>query len=245
MEIQIRFMHFDKYNDAFNSLVGKNNVGWFAKNYDGIIVDCDPAYKFAELCGIDRQTFIGKETKHLPWGSLYEKIEAAEVLVKFGEVRESQVTYWHPLDNMYRRALAAKFLQTEGVDRVLTIAADITEPTMTTRMAFLSQAITVDWEKEKITIFGKTINRLDLIVLGHYLHNLTHEQIAEKVHRSKKSIDKRLCKMRDILCSLDPETSTLFELCRKYEVDKMLAEKSDWFDRLPVIRPTNHLQFKL
>lgn len=238
-------MHFTKYHDAFIDLVGPDNVGWFIKSYDGVIVECDGQCKFAEMVNIAPSDFVGRSTECLPWGHLREQIKAADVLVKFGEVRETVVTYWHPGDNMYRRLLGAKFLPDEGVERIFCLAADITQASLTRRTAFLESAIVIDWEKEKIIIFGKSINRLDLVVLAHYLNNLTHDQIAVKVHRSKKSIDKRLCKMRDILCELDPDTSTLFEICKKYDVDKMFAEKADWFDRLPVVKNTNHLQFKL
>ena len=238
-------MHFTKYHDAFIDLVGPDNVGWFVKNYDGLIVDCDPGFKFAEIANIAPSDFVGSLTDCLPWGHLRKQIDAADVLVKFGEVRETVVTYWHSGDVMYRRLLGAKFLPAEGADHIFCLAADITAASLTSRIAFLESVIVIDWEKEKITVFGKSINRVDLVVLGHYLNNLTHEQIAAQVHRSKKSIDKRLCKMRDILCGLDPDTSTLFEICKKYDVDKILAEKVDWFDRLPVVTTTKHLQFKL
>ena len=238
-------MHFTRYYDAFIDLVGPDNVGWFIKNHDDLIVDCDPEFKFAEIANIAPNDFVGRSTACLPWGHLRKQIDAADVLVKLGEVRETVVTYWHPGDVMYRRLLGAKFQPGEGDDNIVCLAADITAASLTSRMAFLELEIGVDWEKEKITVFGKSINRVDLVVLAHYLNNLTYEQIAVKVHRSKKSIDKRLCKVRDILCGLDPDTSTLFEVCKKYDLDKIFAEKIDWFDRLPVVTTTKHLQFKL
>ena len=59
----------------------------------------------------------------------------------------------------------------------------------------LESVITVDWDKEKITIAGNTITRLDLVSLAYYLAHDTHQQIADKMNRSKKSIEKTIGKI--------------------------------------------------
>jgi hypothetical protein len=65
------------------------------------------------------------------------------------------------------------------------------------------------------------------------------------MNRSKKSIEKTIGKMRDILCALDAECPTLRSVCQKYGVDNTLAEKVDWFDREAVIWLTSHSQFSM
>ena len=236
-------MHWSHYKSNFAALVGKENVGWIVKDKDGKVCEVDPDNNFCEISAVSPRDIIGATTADFAWSGVAPRVQAADILARHGEVRETIGIYWHPVDNMYRRVLGAKWSNDGG--QVVFVVADVTRPVMTERMKVLESVITVDWDKEKVTIAENTITRLDLVCLAYYLAHDTHQQIADKMNRSKKSIEKTIGKMRDILCALDAECPTLRSVCQKYGVDNTLAEKVDWFDREAVIWLTSHSQFSM
>ena len=240
---------------VFSRTVGKENTGIIVRNYEGKVLSVNS--RFLELAGVSNST-SSQTGDDFPWGDLKQQSDAADVLAKFGDVREMVSLYFHPTRQQWVHAVSVKFshqsssslsgrpLEWEGQPVIYILMMDVSHisrdlPTFRP----WAKGTYVDFEKERVVLSsGSYLSRNDLICLSYYLENFPQSAIAETMSQSIKTVEKRIAALKSTLHSLDPSCTNLYELCRNHGIREMLEMKRDWFDKRTVAAQITNMQWQ-
>lgn len=242
------------YMGVFSRTVGKENTGIIVRNYEGKVLSVNS--RFLELAGVSESSST-MTANDFPWGNLKEQSDAADVLAKSGDVREVVSLYFHPTRQQWVHAVSVKFchqsswafgrpLEWEGQPVIYILMMDVSHisrdlPTFQS----WTKGTYVDFEKEKIVFpDGSSLSRSDLICLSYYLEDFPQSAIAEHMNQSIKTVEKRIAAIKSTLFKIDPNCTSLYELCRRYGGRQVLELKRDWFDKKSVAAQITNMQWQ-
>ena len=249
---------------VFSRTVGKENTGIIVRNYEGKVLSVNS--RFLELAGVSNSTSSqtgddfpwGNLKQQSDWGNLKQQSDAADVLAKFGDVREMVSLYFHPTRQQWVHAVSVKFshqsssslsgrpLEWEGQPVIYILMMDVSRLSRgLPRFKAWATGTYVDFEKERVVLpSGRYLSRNDFICLSYYLENFPQSAIAETMSQSIKTVEKRIAALKSTLHSLDPSCTNLYELCRNHGIREMLEMKRDWFDKRTVAAQITNMQWQ-
>ena len=240
--------------DVFSRTVGKESIGIIVRNYNGDVLSVND--RFLELAGVAKDA-SDVTIDDFPWRNLKLQSDAADILAKSGDVREMVNLYFHTIRQEWVQAVSVKFshqptsvpglpLEWGGQPVIYILMMDVSHISRALP-AFRSwaQGTYVDFEKEKIVFpDGSSLSRSDLICLSYYLEDFPQSAIAEHMNQSIKTVEKRIAAIKSTLFKIDPNCTSLYELCRRYGVRQVLELKRDWFDKKSVAAQITNMQWQ-
>lgn len=208
--------------------MGPGNFFWINKDEDNHCIDCSE--NAPALLGSTRERILGIHEKEiLPPDSCALILEMDNLARENGAHCSTDYLFIKGQWFVY----AAKRTSPDG-KHIKFEATDITAQADPTGML---QGI--DHVKRTITfpLSGYTASEMELKILNYHLRGWKNKDIAKKLERSVKAIDKQLSNMRQRSADLYPG-ATMQEALKAGHVYQLLAARDCWFMPTEVIPPT-------
>lgn len=239
---------------VFSRTVPEQDIGIIVRNYDGDVLSVNS--RFLDLAGVSKNA-SNFTLADFPWRNLKLQSDAADILAKSGDVRETVSLYFHPIRQQWVHAVAVKFSHQSsllsgqarewgGHPVIYILMMDVSHISrdLSTFKSW-SEGVQMDFEKERLFLpDGSSLSRSDLICLSYYLEDFTQSAIADTMSQSIKTVERRVAVIKSSLFNFDPDCATLYELCRKHGIRQMLELKRDWFDKKSVAAQITNMQWQ-